>query len=69
MVNIDTLSLRLVWENAVIFKFLYTPSTPEMPEVQRDHKYFKSPLFFEYITDSVNKIKSAINAQTISHEE
>ena len=46
-------------------------STPEMPEVQKDHKYFKSPLFFEYITDGVNKIKSAITAQTIhvSHEE
>ena len=24
-------------------------------EVQKDHKYFKSPLFFEYITDRVNK--------------
>ncbi|KAJ7357514.1 hypothetical protein OS493_025031 [Desmophyllum pertusum] len=36
---------------------------------EKDHKYFKSPLFVQHIQEKVDKIKSAINAQSISHEE
>ena len=44
-------------------------SNPEIPDVPKDHKYFKSPQFFEYIRERVNKITLAINAQAESHEE
>ena len=44
-------------------------SIPQMLLVQKDDKYFKSPLFFACITDRVNKIKSAISSQALSHEE
>lgn len=37
---------------------------------EKDHKYFKSPLFDKNIQENVDKIKSAVNAQLIlSHEE
>lgn len=37
---------------------------------EKDHKYFKSPLFINNIQEKVDKIKSAVNAQLIlSHEE
>ena len=41
----------------------------QMP-MEKDHKYFKSPLFVKNIQEKVDKIKSAVNAQsTLSHEE
>ena len=44
-------------------------STLEMPK-EKDRKYFKSPLFVKNIQEKVDKIKSAVNAQsTSSHEE
>ena len=37
---------------------------------EKDHKYFKSPLFDKNVQEKVDKIKSAVNAQLIlSHEE
>ena len=37
---------------------------------EKDHKYFKSPLFDKNIQEKVEKIKSAVNAQLmLSHEE
>ena len=41
----------------------------EMPK-EKDHKYFKSPLFVKNNQEKVDKIKSAVNAQSIlSHKE
>lgn len=37
---------------------------------EKDHKYFKSPLFDKNIQEKVDRIKSAVNARSIlSHEE
>ena len=40
----------------------------EMPKA-KDYKYFKLPLFIKNIQEKVEKMRSAVNAQFISHEE
>ncbi|PFX14824.1 hypothetical protein AWC38_SpisGene20988 [Stylophora pistillata] len=40
----------------------------EMPKA-KDYKYFKSPLFIKNIQEKDEKMRSAVNAQFISHEE
>ena len=45
-------------------------SSPLEKPKEKDHKYFKSPLFKKNIQEKVDKIKSAVSAQSmLSHEE
>lgn len=44
-------------------------STPEVPKLDKDDKYFKSTLFCRYISDKLGRIKSAILSKSVIHEE
>ena len=49
---------------------MVTPSPALEKPKEKDHKYFKSPLFKKNQQEKVEKIKSAVNVQSmLSHEE